>query len=36
MSLLELFVEVDNFCQDVEVEIAKQQLSGKVKSQTNS
>ena len=31
MSLLELFVEVDDFCQGFEVEIAKQQLPGKAK-----
>lgn len=31
MSLLELFVEVDDFCQIFEEEVAKQQLSGKAK-----
>lgn len=31
MSLLELFVEVDDFCQAFEVEIGKQQLPGKGK-----
>ena len=31
MSLLELFVEVDDFCKGFEVEIAKQQLPGKAK-----
>jgi hypothetical protein len=35
MSLLELFVEVDDFCQDFEVEIAKQQLPGKAKRGPN-
>lgn len=31
MSLLELFVAVDDFCQAFEVQVAKQQLSGKSK-----
>jgi hypothetical protein len=31
MSLLELFVEVDDFCQSLEVEIVKRQLPGKAK-----
>jgi hypothetical protein len=31
MSLLELFVEVDDFCQAFEVEMAKHQLPGQAK-----